>query len=74
LGKPSLKEIIASHGGIIDDKVQGRTNILVIGDHPGKVKVRDAKKQAVQIVHIYTLEGYLGGTMTFKEPIETPPP
>jgi NAD-dependent DNA ligase len=54
LGKPSLKEIIASHGGIVDDKVQGRTNILVIGDRPGKVKVRDATKGAVQIVHIYT--------------------
>ncbi len=74
LGKPSLKEIIANHGGIVDNKVQGRTNILVIGNRPGKVKVRDGTKQAVQIVHIYTLEQYLGGTMTFKELIETPPP
>jgi hypothetical protein len=41
LGKPSLKEIIASQGGILNNKVQGRTNILVIGDHPGKVKVRE---------------------------------
>ncbi len=74
MGKPSPKEIIASHGGIVNDKVRGRTNILVIGDRPGKVKVRDAKKRAVQIVHIYTLERFLGGTMTFKELIETPSP
>jgi hypothetical protein len=40
-GKAALKGIIASHG-IIDAKVQGRTNLLVIGNHPGRTKVRDA--------------------------------
>jgi hypothetical protein len=73
-GKAALKGIIASHRGIVDAKVQGRTNLLVIGNHPGRTKVRDAEHHAVQIVHIFTLEMYLGGVMTFKELIGTAPP
>jgi hypothetical protein len=73
-GKAALKGIIASHGGIVDAKVRGRTHLLVIGNHPGRTKVGDAERRAVQIVHIFTLEMYLGGVMTFKELIGTAPP
>jgi hypothetical protein len=72
--KAALKRIIASHGGIVDAKVRGRTNLLVIGNHQGRTKVRDAERRAVQIVHIFTLEMCLGGIMTFKELIGTAPP
>ncbi len=65
-GKAALKGIIASHGGIVDAKVRGRTNLLVIGNHPGRTKVRDAERHAAQFVHIFTLEMYLGGIMTSK--------
>jgi NAD-dependent DNA ligase len=73
-GKAALKGIIASHGGIVDAKVQGRTNLLVIGNHPGRTKVRDAEHRAIQIIHIFMLEMYLEGIMTFKELIGTAPP
>jgi hypothetical protein len=56
VGKAALKGIIVSHGGILDATVQGRTNLLVIGNHLGRTKVRDAEHLAVQIVHIFTLE------------------
>jgi hypothetical protein len=73
-GKAALKGIIASHGGIVDTKVRGRTNLPVIGNHPGRTKVRDAEHRAIQIGHIFTLEMYLHGVMTFKELIGTAPP
>jgi hypothetical protein len=73
-GKAALKGIIASHGGIVDAKVRGRTDLLVIGNYPGRTKVRDAERHAVQIIHIFMLEMYLGGVMTFKELIGTAPP
>jgi hypothetical protein len=66
-GKAALKGIIASHGGIVDAKVQGRTNLLVIGNHPGRTKVRDVERRTVQIVHMFMLDMYLGSVMTFKE-------
>jgi hypothetical protein len=72
--KAALKDIIASHGDIVDAKVWGRTNILVIGDLPGKIKVRDAEKQAVQIIHVFTLERYLGRATIFQELIKSSPP
>jgi BRCT domain type II-containing protein len=55
LGKDNVKTIIKRHGGNVTSGFLRLTNVLVIGDNPGKKKVLDAHECGLPIVELNQL-------------------
>jgi hypothetical protein len=48
------------------------SNLLIMGNLPGQVKVQDAERRGVKIATLDTLTRLLQGQLTFQEFIATP--
>jgi hypothetical protein len=74
VGKNAVKDLIQHHGGLFGSKIQGNSNLLIIGNLAGQVKVQEAERRGVKVATLDTLTRLLQGQQTFQEFIMTPAP
>ncbi len=61
MGKAAVGKLIAKHRGSVGDKVRGQTDILIIGDLPGKTKVNEAEWHGLKISTLTMLDNIVTG-------------
>ncbi len=74
VGKNAVKDLIQCHRGLVGSKIQGNSDLLIIGNLSGQVKVQEAERRGVKIATLDTLTRLLQGQLTFQEFIATPAP
>jgi BRCA1 C Terminus (BRCT) domain len=61
LGKGRVESFIASFGGRVTSAISGKTNYLVVGASPGRVKVEKAQETGIKMVDIQYLAAFVEG-------------
>jgi hypothetical protein len=67
VGKAQVAAMIQQHGGIIQGAVQGNTNLLIVGEEPGRKQVEEAIAQDTKMVALATVEQLFEGTISWEE-------